>query len=97
MKLIAPNYSINIHEDNAGCLALVTGMRTPARTKHLAVRIRFVRDMIDSGIVDVIRCSTADMIVVPLTKPLGYIDFRRKFLNMLIHSRADETLALGRV
>jgi transposase InsO family protein len=83
MKLICASYKIPVHEDNAGCLALVTGKRTPARTKHQAVRIGFVRDMIGLGVINVVRCATADMIADPLTKPLGYIDFKRKFEDIL--------------
>ena len=87
MKLLPFDYRVRIHEDNSGCLALVNGKRTPARTKHQAVRIGYVRDLIANGAITVTPCSTADMIADPLTKPLGFIDFERKFRDILFISQ----------
>src|SRR5689334_6985798 len=74
---------ISISKDNAGCLALVNGLRTPARTKHIAVRIDFIRDLIKSKVIKIIQCSTTEMLADPFTKPLGTIDFRRKIATFM--------------
>ena len=58
INLLPTDYLVKIFEDNTGCLALVQGKRTPARTRHMAVRIGYVRDLIMSKIIDVICCPT---------------------------------------
>ena len=83
MKLVPDNYTIKMYEDNAGCLLLVNGRRTPARTKHIAVRIGYIRDLINSSVISVTRCSTDDMVADPLTKPLGSVEFQRKTGELL--------------
>ena len=83
MAILPTNYTVKINEDNAGCHALVHGQRTPARTRHLAARIGYVRDLIKFGFIDVIRCRTLDMLADPLTKPLGHVDFKRKTAILL--------------
>jgi hypothetical protein len=80
---------ISISEDNAGCLALVNGLRTPARTKHIAVRIDFIRDLIKTKVIKVIQCPTAAMVADPLTKPLGAIDFQRKLATIMTIGNAS--------
>ena len=77
---------ILISEDNAACLALVNGKRTPARTRHLTRRISYIRDLIETNLIQVIQCSTTDMIADPLTKPIGPIDLRRKTRDILAPS-----------
>ena len=74
---------IIINEDNAACLALVNGKRTPARTRHLTRRISYIRDLIEANKITVIKCSTIDMLADPLTKPIGPIDLRRKTRGVL--------------
>jgi hypothetical protein len=78
MQLFKSKMTIKIFEDNASSLALVNGPRTPARTRHVATRIGFIRDLIKAKIIQVIQCPTADMIADPLTKPLGPIELQRK-------------------
>jgi hypothetical protein len=82
----AEHRPILIREDNAVCLALVNGKRTPARTLHLTRRISYIRDLIETNLIQVIHCSTTDMIADPLTKPIGPIDLRRKSRDILAPS-----------
>ena len=70
-------------EDNAGCLAVVNGPQSPARTKHIAIRIGFIRDLIKSKRIQVKACPTAEMLADPLTKPLGAVDLKRKMASMI--------------
>ena len=83
MHILAAYTPIEINEDNNGCLALVTGKITPARTKHVAVRIGFIRDLIEAKVIRVVSCPTAEMVADPLTKPLGSVDFLRKTAYMM--------------
>ena len=78
MKLVEANSRVLVREDNSACLALVNGSRTPSRTRHIASRIGFIRDLITTKVMEVVACSTIDMVADPLTKPLGPIEFRRK-------------------
>ena len=64
-----PSYAVEIFEDSSGCLALVQERRTTSRTKHVAVRINFIRDIIEAKVIKVIHCPTEFMITDPLTKP----------------------------
>ena len=88
--LIPHDYTVKMFEDNAGCLALVHGKRTPARTRHLAVRIGYLRDLIDSKRIDVIKCATDDMVADPFTKPLGHVEFTRKMVGLLTMTTSDQ-------
>ena len=67
-----PEEVVTIFEDNSGCVALVQGRQTTPRTKHVAVRIGFIRDMITNKVINVSRCPTKQMIADPLTKPLAW-------------------------
>src|SRR6185312_5197030 len=49
----ADHRPILISEDNAACLALVNGKRTPARTRHLTRRISYIRDLIETNLIQV--------------------------------------------
>ena len=42
-----------------------------ARTKHIDIKYHFIRDHIDKRDIDVIYCSTKDMVADVLTKPLA--------------------------
>ena len=83
MTLKHPDNAVEIFEDNSGCLVLVQGRRTSSRTKHCAVRINFIHDMIEANVIKVVRCPTEFMIADPLTKPLGTVEFRSKSALLL--------------
>ena len=85
-QLVTTDVQVTIHEDNASCLALVNGSQTRPRTRHIATRIGFVRDLIASNAINVISCPTANMLADPLTKPLGATDFRQKLSTIMVTS-----------
>jgi hypothetical protein len=90
MGLIATNKPTTISEDNHGCIALVKGKKTPARTKHVAVRIGFLRDLFEAKVINIKPCPTAEMIADPLTKPLGPIEFKTKIATMVATSEETD-------
>jgi hypothetical protein len=83
MTLMSPDASVKMMEDNAACHAIVNGVKAPTRTKHLAVRIGFVRDIIGDKVIAVERCPTTAMLADPLTKALGPIDLERKMQTIV--------------
>ena len=64
-----------IHEDNQGCIALLTCSRDQQRTKHIDVRYHYTRELVHNGTIAVVHCPTARMVADLLTKPLGRLAF----------------------
>ena len=59
-----------IFEDNQSCIALVRNPIQHARTKHIDIKYHFIRDHTDKGEIDIIYCSTKEMVADILMKPL---------------------------
>ena len=60
-----------IYEDNEAATHLVkNGKSNSDRTKHIALRHFFVKQHLDDGAFDTLRCPTEDVIADTLTKPL---------------------------
>jgi hypothetical protein len=59
-----------IKEDNQGCIARIKNPGQHSRTKHIDIVHHFVRDIYESGIIDVEYCRTDAMVADILTKPL---------------------------
>ena len=78
MTILEAKSKITIMKDNAGCLAFVNDSRVSARTKPIAVRIDFIRDLIKSKVIQVKTCPAVDMLADPPTKPFGAVDLKRK-------------------
>ena len=53
----------------------------PWNTNHFV--FSYIRDLIETNLIQVIQCSTTDMIADPLTKPIGPVDLRRKTRDIL--------------
>jgi hypothetical protein len=60
-----------IYEDNQSCIKLLQDERSSHRTKHIATKYHFVRDLFKSGDIDVKYCPSETMTADVLTKPLG--------------------------
>jgi hypothetical protein len=60
-----------IYEDNQSCIKLLQDERSSHRTKHIATKYHFVRDLFKSGEIDVKYCPSETMTADILTKPLG--------------------------
>ena len=66
-----------IHEDNQSCLKILSGEKLSNRTKHIATRYHFTKDLIKKGQISCVYCSTEEMIADLLTKPLARIRIQK--------------------
>jgi hypothetical protein len=55
-------------EDNKGCIAFAKNSMTTSKSKHINVKLHFVRDVISANAIVMQWCSTHDMLVDILTK-----------------------------
>ncbi len=55
-------------EDNKGCIACAKNSMTTSRSKHINVKLHFVRDAIFARVIVMQWCSTHDMIADIITK-----------------------------
>ena len=62
--------SITLYEDNQAAIALVNDHRFSERTKHVAIRYFFIRELISDGQFSVQYCPTENMIADIFTKAL---------------------------
>ena len=95
MQITDPKVPTRIHEDNTACIALVTGMKTPGRTRHLSRRIGYIRDLIESRQIEIVQCPTQEMKADPLTKPIGPHDLQRKLQSILSSPVLTMTASIG--
>lgn len=59
-----------IYEDNQSCLKLVRDEKLSDLTKHIDLRVHFVKDYVDKGLVMCKYCPSEEMLADLLTKPL---------------------------
>jgi hypothetical protein len=71
-----------LYTDNNGALLLANNPTFHERTKYIAVKYYYIRDLINKGILDLIYISTKEQKADNLTKPLDKIKFR-EFIRML--------------
>ena len=57
-----------VFEDNKGSISLATNAMTTGKTKHIDIRLHFLRDLVQNGSIEVIWCPTDDMLADALTK-----------------------------
>lgn len=81
-----PKAATKIHEDNQSCIKLINNEKISNRTKHIDVKYFFIRDLIKQGKIDLIDCSTNDMLAEIMTKPLSNVKLSklRNNLNLKI-------------
>lgn len=65
-----------IYSDNNGALLLAKNPVFHERTKHIAVKYHYIRDLIERGIIDLIYINTIDQKADGLTKALEKIKFK---------------------
>ena len=67
-----PNVPTKIHEDNQGTIALAySDGKTQARTKHIDIRMHFIREYISQGIIEIDWVDTNNQKADFFTKPLS--------------------------
>jgi hypothetical protein len=71
-----------LYTDNNGALLLAKNPIFHERTKHIAVKYHYIRDLINQGIIDLIYISTKEQKADGFTKALDKIKFR-EFIRML--------------
>ena len=77
---------ITLMEDNQGTIAIAKNPVTHSRTKHIDIRFHFVREAVQSGIIELKYCASENMIADLLTKPLsrGHFELLRYALGLQI-------------
>jgi hypothetical protein len=71
-----------LYTDNNGALLLANNPVFHERTKHIAVRYHYIRDLINKGIIELIYIPSGKQKADGLTKPLSKIKFKG-FLDVL--------------
>ena len=62
---------VTVHCDNSGAICLARHQMFHERSKHINVRLHFIRDEGESGRVRVVKIDTAHNLADMLTKPLS--------------------------
>ena len=66
-----PVRSTVIKEDNQSAIAIAKNLVSHARTKHIDVKIHFVREALSNGSIELIYYATEQMVADLLTKPIS--------------------------
>ena len=64
-----------IMEDNQGAIAVAHNPVNHKRTKHIDVKYHYVRDAVESGMIELRYCRSSDMVADALTKALARDQF----------------------
>jgi hypothetical protein len=62
---------LTLFGDNQGAISAAKNHRVSSRTKHIAIRDLFIRDMVTKGLIVLVWLSTKEMVADLLTKCLG--------------------------
>ena len=71
-----------IHEDNQGTIALARNPVNRKRCKHIDIKYHFIRSIVNEGKVNLMYCSTDEMVADVMTKPVNKFKLK-KFANHL--------------
>ena len=66
-----------VYEDNAACILLSGEPVFRERSKHIDVRYHYLREQVRGNVLQLIACSTINMVADVLTKPLGFVKFMK--------------------
>ena len=67
---------ITIHSDNQSTIKMIENSKFSARTKHIDVRLHFVRDCVSNGTIKLKYCPSEDNVADLLTKPLAGVKMK---------------------
>jgi hypothetical protein len=73
----APASATILHCDNVAATTIAEDHIWHSRIKHIRVKYHYIRELIASGDLSVIRCHTSTNIADIFTKPLAKLDFCR--------------------
>jgi hypothetical protein len=71
-------------EDNQGCIALAENWMTSGRSKHIALRYFYVRELISGKVLQMQYCATKEMLADLLTKPMKDVARHKELVQMLL-------------
>jgi len=66
---------VRFWEDNKSCIAVAESKKPPLRTKHIALKYHFFRQIISRGEAIIVHIDTKDQIADILTKPIDDSQF----------------------
>lgn len=86
--------------DNVSAIKLSKNSVLHGRSKHIDVKLHFLRDLCKDGVIDVIYCKSEEQIAYIMTKPLKTVVFEklRSMLGVCSRKEAgcyDEKLVVG--
>ena len=71
-----------IRGDSRGAIALTKNTKDHGKVKHIDIRHHYIRDLLQSGVINIERVSSADNLADLFTKPLAR-DLHHRFLASL--------------
>ena len=88
-----------IFDDNQGCIALAKNPVEHERTKHIDIRHHFIREMVESQVIDVQYVCSEEMLADLLTKGVSRDRHVKlcKLMNLVRKSRNPSNLSEGGV
>ena len=66
-----------LHSDNTGAIAIAENDTLAKSSRHLDIKLFWLRDQVTSGILQMRHCPTKDMLADILTKPLPRAQFEK--------------------
>lgn len=66
-----------LYEDNQSAICLSKSQVVHGKTKHIEIKYHYIRELVESGRVEVIYCPSEDMIADMLTKGLPILQFEK--------------------
>ena len=88
----APRHKTEIRQvqcDNQGAITLTRNPQYHARTKHIDIQYHFVRQHIESGLIQLTYCPTHEMVADIFTKPLPRPQFEKHVLGLGLTKSAN--------
>jgi hypothetical protein len=77
------SYTIQVFEDNMGAIQLASNATTNTKSKHMDIKLHFVREILKQGSICIHHCPTDKNIADLLTKALTNIKFNKMALQVL--------------
>jgi hypothetical protein len=66
-----------VYIDNTTCIRLCSSLKTGHKMKHINMRLAYLRELINNGVIVLYFVGTADNVADILTKPLGRAQFEK--------------------
>ena len=80
-----PTHSTPVHCDNDATSIISEDHMWHPRVKHIRVKYHYIRELVVSGEIAVVRIQSLDNPADILTKPLGQVDFLQLHSKLRLH------------